>query len=126
MATDYFEGEKYISISGVIPIIKSFTQKFVPCDKNSRTTCLFKDAIHRQPVQRFSFAFAGTGGPSPDLSMSATNMSIATLLDPKFKGSYFTPVESIRVSWLYFLHLSFVNMIVFVFNQKTLLVTSNF
>ena len=76
-------------------MIKSLAQKLLPYDEDLRKMALFKDAIHCQILNRFDYAFSGRPSNS---NYFVSAMNIGTLLDPKFKGNYFTPVESIRVS----------------------------
>ena len=90
LATDYLEGEKYLSISGVIPIIKGLAQKCAPCEDSS-TLSLFKEKILNQLQHRFQFVFNSS-------TSSTFHMSIVTWLDPKYKMGYFKKVKEIQVS----------------------------
>ena len=91
IATDFLEGEKYVSISGVIPIISGLAQKYLPCEEEPRTLARFKAVMLKQLKERFRFVFEAS--ESHDSSahtsiaislrgLSAPHMSIATWLDP--------------------------------------------
>ena len=92
LATDFLEGEKYMSISGIIPIIKDLARKCAPCEEDLCTFALFKEKILNQLQHRFRFVLDSSTSPS------ALHMSIATWLNPKHKMSYSKKVEGIQVS----------------------------
>nr|XP_039253466.1 uncharacterized protein LOC120330652 [Styela clava] len=89
IATDYLEGEKYVSISGVIPLVKGLSQKYMPCEEDSRSLALFKNKILTQLHERFGFVF--------NQNSCYIHMSIATWLDPRYKTSYFKKVDGIQI-----------------------------
>ncbi|XP_077972386.1 E3 SUMO-protein ligase ZBED1-like [Styela clava] len=88
IATYYLEGEKYVSISGVIPLVKGLSQKYMPCE-DSRSLALFKNKILTQLHERFGFVF--------NQNSCYIHMSIATWLDPRYKTSYFKKVDGIQI-----------------------------
>ncbi|XP_039272230.2 uncharacterized protein LOC120346526 isoform X1 [Styela clava] len=89
IGTDYLGGEKYVSISGVIPFFKVLSQ-----------TCLAKK-IHK--VWHYSKQDQDF---DPDLieiwvcfrpKLTSYDMSITTWLNPSYKMCYFKKLASIRV-----------------------------
>jgi len=98
LATAYLEGDKYVSISGIIPTIKGLAQKFAPCEEDSRTLALFNEKVLNQLHERFEFFF-GNSPFASRCSPSSLHMHIATRLDPKYKMSYFKKMEGIQVSF---------------------------
>ena len=79
VATDYLEGDLYISIAGVIPVIKGLLQTLCPNDEDSKTMFLFKKEIVTRLENRFSFKRADE---------RPTTYHLATWLHPYFKQRY--------------------------------------
>jgi len=96
LATDYLEGDKHVSISGIIPVIKGLVLKFAPCEEDSGTLALFTEKVLYQLRERFEFVL-GNSPFASSCSPTSLHMGIATWLDPKYKMSYFKRVEGIQV-----------------------------
>ena len=94
IATDYLEGEKYVSVSALIPIIKGLAEKYSPCSTDSLIFAEFKTNILIQLKKRYEFVFNkfDIGHSSP-----YAHLFMATWLDPKFRRTYYIKLLQLQV-----------------------------
>jgi hypothetical protein len=76
--TKELSGESYITASKVIPLLNCLKQKIELTETHSETSMLLKQNILQQILKRF--------GTIENLKL----LSVATLLDPRFKKIHFT------------------------------------
>ncbi|CAH1371511.1 unnamed protein product [Tenebrio molitor] len=76
--TKELSGESYITASKVIPLVNCLKQKIELTETHSETSMLLKQNILQQILERF--------GTIENVKL----LSVATLLDPRFKKIHFT------------------------------------
>lgn len=89
VASDYLEGDTYISIAEVFPVIKGLSEKFKKNDEDSRTVAQVKEALLASFKTRFKFIFDED---------SSCLFEKATWLHPTYKNRYFKSNRAFRVS----------------------------
>ena len=102
-ATDYLEGEKYVSISAIVPIIKGLAEKYSSSTTDSIIMADFRVDILAQLKSRFEFVF---GKFDNGLFSTHAHLFMFTWLDPKFRRTYYknAPIEAgVQVSYNEFL-----------------------
>ena len=102
IATDFLEGDSYVTIAGVMPLIKGLIVKFAENPQNSAQDsvllpCIvnFRQKIVSSLQERFKPVVSGDSDDEPNYSITVYDK--ATWLHPSYKACYFKKVHGFQV-----------------------------